>query len=131
MTSHARPNPGRFPRALLRAGLVVSAAGAALAAGGAAGAHAAPTPAANDSGGRATALAGALLDAAGGSVSGVKHVQLDPLANTPVDPLNNIVGTQIADFKPVSTAAATGPLSEGATVQDLPVVGAAMSVLPG
>ncbi|WP_407550230.1 hypothetical protein QOM21_14045 [Streptomyces sp. Pv4-95] len=131
MASHVRSKPSRFPRALLRAGLVVSAAGAALAAGGAAGAQAAPTPSADNSGGRAAALADAVLDTAGGSIATAKNLQLNPLANTPVDPLSNSVGTQIADFKPVSTAAATGPLSEGAALKDLPVVGEATQALPG
>ncbi|MEV6472396.1 hypothetical protein AB0M77_09185, partial [Streptomyces sp. NPDC051657] len=30
-------------------------------------------------------------------------LQLHPLANTGVDPLDNAVGTQVADFKPLTT----------------------------
>ena len=131
MASHARPKPRRFPRSLLRAGWAVSAAGAALAAGGTASAHAAPPAPGSDAGAPASALAGALLESAGGGIAPLKNLQLDPLANTPVDPLTNAVGTQIADFKPVSTAAATEPLTSGGALKDLPVVGPATGVLPG
>ncbi|GAA2577055.1 hypothetical protein ACWCO0_07365 [Streptomyces tubercidicus] len=133
MPSHARPKPSRVPRALLRAGLVVSAAGAALAAGGAATASAAPAASdlTTDTGAAASGLTGALLHSAGGGLAPVKNLQLNPLANTAVDPLANAVSTQIADFKPVSTTLLTGALSKGAALKDLPLVGQVTRVLPG
>lgn len=51
------------------------------------------------------------------------QLRLDPLAGTGADPLNNTVETQIADFKPLSTAAVTGPVTSGGGLKDLPVVG--------
>ena len=66
-----------------------------------------------------------------GALAPVKRLQLDPLANTGVDPLNNAVGTQIADFKPVSTAMVTDPVAKGGALQDLPLVGQATALLPG
>ncbi|GAO06002.1 hypothetical protein TPA0598_01_03730 [Streptomyces lydicamycinicus] len=133
MPSHARPKPSRVPRALLRAGLVISAAGAALAASGAATASAAPAASdlATDTGAAASGLTGALLHSAAGGLGPVKNLKLDPLANTSVDPLANAVSTQIADFKPVGTTLLTGALSNGAALKDLPLVGTVTRVLPG
>lgn len=137
MARHARSKSPR--RALLRAGLTVTAVGAALGAGGAA-AQAAPLPAApvTDSGssglGAATdaaggALTGALGPALGNSIAPVTHLRLDPLAGTGTDPLDNAVGTQIADFKPVSTALVTDPVTSGGALKDLPVVGQVTGLL--
>jgi hypothetical protein len=48
-----------------------------------------------------------------------------------VDPLDNAVGTQVADFKPVSTAMATDNITKGQALEDLPVAGpVAASLLP-
>lgn len=139
MARHAaHPSPRR---ALLRAGLTVTAASAALGLGGAA-AQAAPTAApvaASDSdaslteAGSATAkgLAGALTHTAAGGVGPLTSLQLDPLANTGVDPLDNAVGTQIADFKPLSTARLTAPVTDGGAIKDLPVAGAVTGLLTG
>ena len=52
-----------------------------------------------------------------------KSIPLNPLANTSVDPLDNTLGTQLADFRAVNTGTLTGPLSRGASLDDLPVVG--------
>ncbi|MEV0374647.1 hypothetical protein AB0I10_33505 [Streptomyces sp. NPDC050636] len=136
MVSHVRPKPSRIPRTLLRAGLAVSAVGAALAAGGtaSAGAATAPVPTAapdQGAGGTVSALTGVVRKSVDGAPGAVRGMQLNPLANTPVDPLNNDVGTEIADFKSVSTKTLTGPVSRGATVGDLPVVGSATKLMPG
>ncbi|ATL30058.1 hypothetical protein [Streptomyces formicae] len=140
-TASNSPRPG--VRALLRVGLTVTAAGAALGAGGAANASAAEPVAAAPTAGFATPVgdvdAGApgkaVLDAVRRSTAGglapAKALRLNPLAGTGVDPLDNSLGTQIADFKPISTAAVTAPLTEGAALQDLPVVGPATGLLPG
>ncbi|MFI8851672.1 hypothetical protein [Streptomyces sp. 891-h] len=73
--------------------------------------------------------------ALGSALETVNDLQLDPLANTGSDPLDNSVGTQIADFRPLSTAAVTGPLARGASLGELPLVGPlatkAIDALPG
>lgn len=159
---HARHARTREPRgsALLRAGLVLSAAGAVAAAGGGV-AAAAPTPPPTpkqrqqqeqarqqektqgtqerrrQGERRLSREEGAELAATelGKAVDGVfrpvKELQLNPLARTGVDPLDNTLGTQVADFRPVSTEALTGPLAEGGSLDDLPLVGAVADALPG
>ncbi|MFF4174021.1 hypothetical protein [Streptomyces sp. NPDC001744] len=124
MARHAAPRTSRRS-ALLKAGLTVTAAGAALAGAGAGAQAAAPLPLPVDSLTRTDAGA-----AGAGALSGVGHgvgpltrLQLDPLANTGVDPLDNGVGTQVADFKPVGTNLVTDHLTRGGAVADLPVVG--------
>ncbi|MEU2245467.1 hypothetical protein [Streptomyces sp. NPDC019224] len=119
-------------RALLRAGLTVTAVGAAFGAGGAA-AQAAPLPVVQETGtetvlGEAAgatggAVTGALGHAVENGIAPVTHLRLDPLAGTGTDPLDNAVGTQVADFKPISTALVTDPLTSGGAIKDLPVVG--------
>ncbi|MEW1655720.1 hypothetical protein [Streptomyces sp. NPDC093707] len=139
MPSHARPKPRRVPRGLLRAGLVVSAAGAAITGGAAAASAAAPASsgsaglqaAAPDAGAAAHGLVHAVTDSLGGAIAPIKDLQLDPLANTGVDPLANAVGTQIADFKPVSTALVTDPVTHGGALRTLPLVGPLTRILPG
>ncbi|MFG2499761.1 hypothetical protein ACGFSB_16300 [Streptomyces sp. NPDC048441] len=134
MARHATATK-HLSRALLRAGLTVTVAGAALGVGGAATASAAP--AADSSAADQLPAAGAgvlraVQEAAGGGLAPVKGLKLNPLAGTGVDPLDNAVGTRIADFKPVSTAAVTAPLTQGGgSLSDLPVVGQAVGLLPG
>ncbi|MFI1013769.1 hypothetical protein [Streptomyces sp. NPDC020965] len=118
----------------LRAGLTVAAVAATFAAGETA--HAAPAPPAGGLDALTqilplptTGVAGAVTN----SVSGIgylKNLQLNPLAKTGVDPLTNGVGTQIADFKPISTTLVTGALSEGGGLKDLPLVGGVVQALP-
>ncbi|SCF83596.1 hypothetical protein GA0115255_108191, partial [Streptomyces sp. Ncost-T6T-2b] len=52
-------------------------------------------------------------------------------AGTGVDPLDNAVGTQIADFKPVTTAIVTDPITSGGALSDLPVVGSVTKLVTG
>ncbi|MFF3288042.1 hypothetical protein [Streptomyces sp. NPDC003023] len=128
MARHAASKNPR--RALLRAGLTVAAAGAALGAGGAA-AHAAPAPVVDGATAAPLGAATGLLTNSVSGVSELKSLQLHPLANTGVDPLDNAVGTQVADFKPVSTAFATDNITKGQAIEDLPVAGpVAASLLP-
>ncbi|MFC9791969.1 hypothetical protein ACFVJI_04930 [Streptomyces sp. NPDC127584] len=124
MARHAEP---RSPRrsALLAAGLGITAAGTAVLGAGASAQAAAPLPLPVDSLTRTDATA-----AGAGALSGVTHglgpltrLQLDPLANTGVDPLDNGLGTQIADFKPVGTNLVTDHITKGGAVADLPVAG--------
>ncbi|MEV6400695.1 hypothetical protein AB0M39_38960 [Streptomyces sp. NPDC051907] len=119
--------------ALLRAGATVAAAAAALGVGASA-AQAAPAsqlpPLGLDArgGGPAEVLTGALTNSVTGAGQ-LKSLQLNPLAKTGSDPLDNVVATQVADFKPISTGAVTGPLASGAALEDLPLVGGLTRVL--
>ncbi|MFE2379813.1 hypothetical protein [Streptomyces sp. NPDC059398] len=122
MATHAAPSPRR--NSLLRIGLTVTVAGAALGMGGAA--AQAATPAATPLSGPTAALGSlgpspvrVLTGALGYATAPVTSLQLDPLAKTGVDPLDNAVGTQVADFKPVSTALLTSPLTSGGALKDL------------
>ncbi|MDK1472693.1 hypothetical protein QNO07_04505 [Streptomyces sp. 549] len=117
MASHARHARPRA-RTLLQAGLTLSAAGAvALVSGGAAQADIVNT---SDP-----------LGTVGHAVTPIKQLQLDPLANTGVDPLDNGVGTQIADFQPLGTTQLTAPLTQGGTLGSLPLTGELTGLLPG
>ncbi|RSS75620.1 hypothetical protein EF918_23760 [Streptomyces sp. WAC06614] len=101
MGRHAQSAP-RTP--LRTAGLTVSMAGAALAmAAGGAQAGELSVPA---------ALAGV--------TDPVSHLKVNPLANTGVDPLDNGVATQVADFPQVGTTMVTGILTQGPSVGQLP-----------
>ncbi|MYV96356.1 hypothetical protein, partial [Streptomyces sp. SID1034] len=93
--------------------------------------QAAPAPAAGQSASTTdlTAAAHALTGSVGHAVGPAMGLRLDPLANTGVDPLTNGVGTQIADFKPVSTTAATGVLTSGSALKDLPLAGQVAGLL--
>ncbi|MER6913777.1 hypothetical protein ABT354_19075 [Streptomyces sp. NPDC000594] len=135
MARHASPHPRRVT---LRAGLTMAAVAASLGAGATA-AHAAPVPVAPaPAPGTATAAGpadalGPLTGVVTNSVTGLgelTRLQLNPLAKTGVDPLANGVATQIADFKPISTEAATGPLAQGASLSELPLIGGVVGQLP-
>ncbi|MEV6780521.1 hypothetical protein [Streptomyces syringium] len=145
MASHARharsksPRPG-LPRGLVRVGVSVSA-GAAIVAGGAASANAAP---AKDSAqpvgvslgeisaeSAGTALGQSLYHSSAGALGPLKVLRLNPLAGTGSDPTDNAVGTQVADFQPVSTAMLTAPLSQGGALEQLPLLSYAAQFLPG
>ncbi|MFI1679371.1 hypothetical protein [Streptomyces sp. NPDC020607] len=128
MARHAvKKLPRSGSRALLRAGITVTVAGAALGVGGTGTAGAAePGPLASPLQGLSTAL----HHSAAGGLGPLKDLQLDPLANTSADPLNNTLGTQVADFKPVSTGFVTGPLTSGGSLADLPLVGGLTRLLP-
>ncbi|MFH7593809.1 hypothetical protein WDV06_01710 [Streptomyces racemochromogenes] len=89
---------------LRSAGLTLSMAGAALAmaAGG--------------------AQAGELDPAAAvaGVVDPIANLKVNPLAHTGVDPLDNGVGTKVADFPAVGTTMVTGVLTQGPSVKEIP-----------
>ncbi|WP_330459476.1 hypothetical protein OIB37_22965 [Streptomyces sp. NBC_00820] len=117
-----------------RALIAVATAGAALV-GGAATAHAA-TPVV-DMPWRPTSLgdidpqAGlTVLTGTVGYVTGpVAGLKPNPLAGTGVDPLDNGLGTQVADFKPVATTALTAPVAQARSLGSIPVLGQAMGLL--
>ncbi|MFF4577574.1 hypothetical protein [Streptomyces sp. NPDC001389] len=111
MARHAASDPS--PQRLRSAGLTLSLAGAALAmaAGG--------------------AQAGELDPAAAvsGVVDPIANLKVNPLAHTGVDPLDNGVGTKVADFPAVGTTMVTGVLTQGPSVKEIPQ--AAVSSLLG
>jgi hypothetical protein len=61
-----------------------------------------------------------------GPVGGLKP---NPLAGTGVDPLDNGVGTQLADFKPLSSQALTRPVAQASSVGNIPVLGQVTGLL--
>ncbi|MCW7945733.1 hypothetical protein AAW14_27965 [Streptomyces hygroscopicus] len=64
------------------------------------------------------------LTGAVGQVTGpVGELKPNPLAGTGVDPLDNGVATQIADFKPLSSQSLTRPVAEAHSLGGVPVVG--------
>ncbi|MFE6165283.1 hypothetical protein ACFQ7F_40980 [Streptomyces sp. NPDC056486] len=138
MARHATASK-HLSRALLRAGLTVSIAGTALGIGGAATANAAPAPTPQASDSQASdnlpaageGVLRAMQEVTAGGLAPIKDLKLNPLAGTGSDPLDNAVGTKIADFKPVSTAPLTAPLTKGASLGELPLVGQATELLPG
>jgi hypothetical protein len=79
----------------------------------------------------------AALGAATGATTGaVRHatgtiadVKPNPLAGTGTDPLDNGVETQVADFKPTSTRAVTGPVAESRSIGETPVAGGVTKVM--
>ncbi|MET9219404.1 hypothetical protein ACIOC1_20160 [Streptomyces sp. NPDC088197] len=68
--------------------------------------------------------------ALGAGVAPVRDLTIDPLSNTGVDPLDNAVGSQVADFHPVSTSAVTAPITNGGSLGTLPLVGPVTGLLP-
>ncbi|MFH8804344.1 hypothetical protein ACH4F6_33045 [Streptomyces sp. NPDC017936] len=63
-----------------------------------------------------------------GPVAGLKP---NPLAGTGADPLDNGVGTQVADFRPVASRTLTGPVAQAESVGAIPVAGRATGLLGG
>ncbi|MFD9411481.1 hypothetical protein ACFWBN_31280 [Streptomyces sp. NPDC059989] len=99
---------------LRSAGLTVSMAGAALAmAAGGAQAGELDVPA---------ALAGV--------TDPIANLKVNPLAHTGVDPLDNGVGTRVADFPAVGTGMVTGILTQGPSVGELPAAAASSLLGP-
>ncbi|MGW1028891.1 hypothetical protein ACWD4J_35305 [Streptomyces sp. NPDC002577] len=133
MARHAVPQRRSAQRGLLRAGLALTVAGIGLGAGGAATASAAPLPGGLGTLGKLDPQAAAQGTnvALHHALGAVKNGKVDPLADAGVDPLSNSVGTQIADFKPVSTRQVTGPLTGGGSLGTLPVADRAAGLLPG
>ncbi|CAM5493842.1 hypothetical protein STAFG_5493 [Streptomyces afghaniensis 772] len=72
------------------------------------------------------------LRAATGSVGhatgAARNLKPNPLAGTGVDPLDNGVGTEVADFKPVESRELTGPVAQAPSVESIPVAGQAAGV---
>ncbi|MFD7028407.1 hypothetical protein ACFWAR_10285 [Streptomyces sp. NPDC059917] len=110
--------------------------------------HAASSSALRSAGLTLTMAGAALALATGGAQAGeldvpaalagvanpIKNLQVNPLANTGVDPLNNGIATQVADFPAVGTNMVTDSVTKGAKVGELPTAAAASllgPLLPG
>jgi hypothetical protein len=61
----------------------------------------------------------------GHATGAARNLKPNPLAGTGVDPLDNGVGTEVADFKPVESRAVTGPVAQAPSVESIPVAGQA------
>ncbi|MEU9555292.1 hypothetical protein [Streptomyces fumanus] len=138
MARHASPRTPTVRRALA----VLATAGAALGAGAATASATVPPPAPSSaspssSSGEAPLLgetdAEAGLRAVAGSVGHaagpVAGLRPNPLAGTGVDPLDNGVGTQVADFPPLTSTALTGPVTQAESVGTIPVAGRATELV--
>ncbi|WP_121748857.1 hypothetical protein [Streptomyces sp. E2N166] len=65
-----------------------------------------------------------------GYVTGpVADLKPNPLAGTGVDPLDNGVGTKVADFQPLTSTALTGPVAQAQSLGGVPVVGQVTELL--
>ncbi|MET9354224.1 hypothetical protein ABZY14_14720 [Streptomyces sp. NPDC006617] len=133
MARHASPRTPHAQRALV----ALAAAGAALAAGAATAsadsgetiaglAHTRPTSLGNiDPQAGLAAVTGTV-----GYVTGpVADLKPNPLAGTGVDPLDNGVGTKVADFQPLTSTALTGPVAQAQSLGSVPVLGQATELL--
>ncbi|MEU1182101.1 hypothetical protein ABZ464_31590 [Streptomyces sp. NPDC005820] len=63
-----------------------------------------------------------------GAFTGLKP---NPLAGTGVDPLDNGVGTQVADFQPLTSQMLTAPVAQARSLGAVPVLGDVTRVLGG
>ncbi|MEV0903746.1 hypothetical protein [Streptomyces hokutonensis] len=134
MARHTSPQHPTAQRALV----ALATAGVALGAG-AATASADTAPVVDVMRTRPTSL-GKIDPAAGlGAVAGtvgyvtgpVAGLKPNPLAGTGVDPLDNGVATQLADFQPVASQMLTAPVAQAESISRIPVVGQALGVLGG
>ncbi|MET9735557.1 hypothetical protein ABZZ79_34500 [Streptomyces sp. NPDC006458] len=63
-----------------------------------------------------------------GTVSSLKP---NPLAGTGVDPLDNGIGTQLADFRPLTSQMLTAPVAQAESIGSIPLLGQATELLGG
>ncbi|WP_369181476.1 hypothetical protein [Streptomyces mutabilis] len=133
MARHAYPRTPHAQRALI----ALATAGAALAAGAATASAdsgetvAGPAPTLPASLGDIDPQAGlrALTGTVGHVTGPAADLKPNPLAGTGVDPLDNGVGTKVADFQPLTSTALTGPVAQARSVGSVPVVGPATELL--
>ncbi|MER7930403.1 MULTISPECIES: hypothetical protein [unclassified Streptomyces] len=74
---------------------------------------------------------GALTGTVGYVTGPIAGLKPNPLAGTGVDPLDNGVATQLADFQPLASQALTGPVAEAQSIGSMPVVGQVTGLLGG
>lgn len=74
----------------------------------------------------------ATLTGSVGYVTGpVQGLKPNPLAGTGVDPLDNGVATQLADFQPVASQMLTAPVAQAQSIGRVPVLGEALGAVGG
>ncbi|MET8075188.1 hypothetical protein [Streptomyces sp. NPDC005303] len=131
MARHANPTVQRTLTALATAGVALGAGAGAAAADSEPVAdvlHTRPASLGNvDPQAGIRSLTGT-VGYATGPIAGLKP---NPLAGTGVDPLDNGVGTQVADFKPLTSQALTRPVAQAQSVGSMPVVGQTAGVFNG
>lgn len=126
MTRHASlRKPGTMAR---RALIALATAGAALGAT-AATASAAPLPALGDT--DIPTGVNALTDSGPSITAPLTELKPNPLAGTGTDPLDNGIGTQIADFRPIDSRALTRPIVEAESIGGIPLLGNPLGTLGG
>ena len=133
MARHAYPRTPHAQRALI----ALATAGAALAAGAATASAdsgetaAGPAPTLPASLGDIDPQAGlrALTGTVGHVTGPAADLKPNPLAGTGVDPLDNGVGTKVADFQPLTSTALTGPVAQAQSLGSVPVVGQVTKLL--
>ncbi len=81
--------------------------------------------------GASAAEAQVLPDDAGQVVGTVADLKPNPLAGTGVDPLDNGVATQVADFRGLDSREVTGPVAQAESVGGILVAGRATDALRG
>ncbi|MFE0804121.1 hypothetical protein [Streptomyces sp. NPDC058812] len=133
MARHASPRTPHAQRALV----VLATAGAALGAGAVTAwaeggetiaglAHTRPTSMGNIDPQAGLQAATGMVGYVTGPVADLKP---NPLAGTGVDPLDNGVGTKVADFQPLTSTALTGPVAQAQSLGGVPVAGQATQLL--
>ncbi|MDH6225361.1 hypothetical protein [Streptomyces sp. MJP52] len=139
MGRHSAPKrAGQSKQATVgRAAAVLAGAGLALG-GGAAAASAAPAPGQEPVEPKVALSVidlrtgmETLKNTVGYTAGPVGALKPNPLAGTGVDPTDNGVGTQVSDFRPVTTQTLTDPLTQAETVNALPAVGQVTGLLGG
>ncbi|MCX4995561.1 hypothetical protein OG739_22960 [Streptomyces longwoodensis] len=70
-----------------------------------------------------------LTDALPYATGALTNLKPNPLAGTGVDPLDNGVGTQIGDFRPLSSQMLTEPVAEAPSVGSMPLAGQATGLV--
>jgi len=65
----------------------------------------------------------ALKGSVGYATGPLANLRPNPLAGTGVDPLDNGVGTQVSDFRPVGSQDLTRPVAQAPSLGSVPVVG--------
>jgi hypothetical protein len=88
-----------------------------------------PSPSADGDGAGAVAGLAATAGTVGHVAGPVAGLKPNPLAGTGVDPLDNGVGTKVADLPPLTSTALTAPVAQAESVGTLPVAGRAARLL--
>ncbi|MFF3329208.1 hypothetical protein ACFYWX_06530 [Streptomyces sp. NPDC002888] len=134
MARHASPRTPKARRALAAlatAGVALGASATTAAAAEAPDLGLRPSPAAALEKVDPQAGLQTLTETAGHVTGTVADLKPNPLAGTGVDPLDNGVGTQAADFQPLDSRALTRPVAQAESVGAIPVPGQGTGSLGG